>query len=134
MRGAQQYAPKADPRREAAVEDLMSQVTGVFFGPARRYDSQPFAELWRSPAFLCKALDPPGCWQVVFPSAPPEFRSLTCLLTQPNIRPKYSLPKHDWSDHFALPNYREARWRRHGRGVQGRGHQAPPLRCLEVPS
>ena len=53
MRGAQQYAPKADPRREAAVEDLMSQVTGVFFAaPARRYDSQPFAELWRSPAFL----------------------------------------------------------------------------------
>ena len=32
----------------------------------------PFAELWRSLAFLWKALGPPGCWQALFPAAIPR--------------------------------------------------------------
>jgi hypothetical protein len=42
--------------------------------------------------------------------------SLTCPFNPPTI-PRFR----DWPNHIALPHHREAGWRRHGCGIQGRG-------------
>src|SRR5207237_1119452 len=54
---------------------------------------------------------------------------LTALFGQPKMA-----AIHDWAKHFALPRHRETRWRRHGRGVQGRRHQARPFGRPEIPA
>src|SRR4029077_17329148 len=59
--------------------------------------------------------------------------SLTCLLSQPKMctNPSYRFAYRP--GHFALPDYRKARRRWDGCRLQSRGHEAPSLRCFEVP-
>ena len=57
----------------------------------------------------------------------PRTRNLRCA-------PRASHRLADRPNHLALPHRREARRRRHGRGLQGRGHAARSLRRAEIPA
>src|SRR5439155_26000481 len=46
--------------------------------------------------------------------------------------PGHSIPCDARSNDLALPDHREAGRRRHGGGVQGRGHAPASLHCAEV--
>src|ERR1700733_4861336 len=63
-----------------------------------------------------------------------SLSSLTCLLPQPKMCANGGNRISNRPNHLALSNCREARWRGHGRRVQGRRHHLAPVRGTEVPA